>query len=123
MKTTLRSLCLFSGLAALATAAFAANPISLNEDRGRLGNLMDPARVNIIRSAHAADPLQPVTLNFTVTAKGVPRGIQVTAGSGHDDIDQRCVTFLKQQRFEPKKVNGVAVAREETLTLYPKIES
>lgn len=90
--------------------------------RQRLGNLMDPARVSLVEEAHRERDraVLPVKLHFTVTAKGVPRGIDVVTSSGHDEIDRQCVIALKQMRFTPLVRDGVAVAREETIVMVPR---
>ncbi|HNC24354.1 MAG TPA: TonB family protein, partial [Opitutaceae bacterium] len=88
--------------------------------RQRLGNLMDPSRVNLVENFHQNRAVVPVKLHFTVTAKGVPRGIDVVTSSGHNEIDRQCVIALKQMRFEPLIRDGVAVAREETIVMVPR---
>ncbi len=127
MKTTTVALRFAAGLAALSTLAVSLSavtpPGTPRSERPDLGRTMDPARVNLIESAHASDPVQVVKLKFTVTAAGVPRGIEVVSSSGRESIDRECVTAVKQMRFVPKTVDGVAVAREETMVMVPRTES
>ena len=124
MRQTLRFASGFAALFALAASLPAVTPPGTpRTERPELSQLAVPTHVSLITQAHTRTGLQPVKLRFTVTAAGEPRGIEVVSSSRQIPVDCECVVALKQMHFAPKTVDGVAVAREETLVMLPKIES
>ena len=122
MKTTRHNVRLVAALAAFS----ALSTIGYSEKFARdsnfepIGHSMDPKLIEFGFPNNDA-ALQPVKLKFTVTEKGIPTNVEVVAGSGNGDVDRRCVSAVKQQRFEPKFTDGVAVSRDETMVMIPKM--